>query len=61
VAALPKRQQALYEKFPLTITSHHAKEIGDRLGMSESSVKRLLYNPKLFKQQSDGNYRKLFT
>jgi hypothetical protein len=61
VAALPSRQQILYEKMPTTITSAAAKEIGHKLDMSESTVKRLLYNPKLFKQQSDGNYRKLFT
>ncbi|MCF8245520.1 MAG: DUF3987 domain-containing protein [Saprospiraceae bacterium] len=60
IAALPKRQQALYEKFPLSITSGAAKEIGEKLGMSESTVKRLLYNSKLFKAQSDGSYRKLF-
>ncbi len=60
IAVLPKRQQALYEKFPLTITSATAKEIGEKLGMSESTVKRLLYNNKLFKAQADGTYRKLF-
>lgn len=60
IAVLPKRQQALYEKIPLTITSAAAKEIGEKLGMSESTVKRLLYNTKLFKAQSDGSYRKLF-
>jgi hypothetical protein len=61
VAALPRRQRELYNQFPITIASGDARAAGEKLGMSESSVKRLLYNPQLFKQQADGNYRKLFT
>jgi hypothetical protein len=61
ISALPKRQQSLYENLPLSITSASAKEIGKQIGISESTVKKLIYNPQLFKQQADGTYRKLFS
>jgi Protein of unknown function (DUF3987) len=61
ISALPKRQQSLYENLPLSISSANAKEIGKQIGISESTVKKLIYNPQLFKQQADGTYRKLFS
>ncbi|HFA48066.1 MAG TPA: DUF3987 domain-containing protein [Bacteroidetes bacterium] len=61
IAALPKRQQLLYDKLPTIITSSFAKSVGEKIGMSESTVKRLIYNRSIFKQTPDGAYRKLYT
>jgi hypothetical protein len=61
VAALPSRQQALYENLPLLIRTTKAIEIGEGVKISKSTVKRLIYNTRLFKPQPDGSYRKLYT
>ncbi|MEK7253251.1 MAG: DUF3987 domain-containing protein [Bacteroidota bacterium] len=60
-AALPIKQQKLYEKLPATCTSAFAITIAGKNEISEKTARRLIYNKQLFTQNKDGSYRKLYT
>lgn len=61
VSSLNARNKALYEALPNIVPTSLAIQVGEKLHISTSTVKRLLYNRKLFKQTPDGQYRKLYT
>ncbi|MEZ4962001.1 MAG: DUF3987 domain-containing protein [Saprospiraceae bacterium] len=61
IQTLNARNKALYEELPPIVRTSVAIEVGEKLKMSPSTVKRLIYNQVFFKQMPDGSYRKKFT
>lgn len=55
---LPPDQKAWYQKLPADISTQKAVEIGQAIGLSERTVKRLLTNATLFRQKGRGVYQK---
>lgn len=61
VQTLNAKNKALYEALPAVVSTSVAIEVGEKLIISASTVKRLLYNQTFFKQTPDGSYRKKYT
>ena len=60
VHTLNPRNKALYEALPFTVRTDMALAVGEKLGISASTVKRLIYNKNFFRQSPDGSYQKKF-
>ncbi|MDF1867305.1 MAG: DUF3987 domain-containing protein [Saprospiraceae bacterium] len=61
VAALPRKQYWIYEKLPQVCSSSLAVQVAQKMGIGEKTARRLIYNKKLFAQNKDGTYRKLYS
>jgi hypothetical protein len=61
VAALNTRNKALYEALPVIVSRKIATTAAMKLGISEATARRLIYDKNLFAQTPGGDYRKLYT
>ncbi len=61
VAALNTRNKALYEALPVIVSRKIATTAAMKLGVSEATARRLIYDKNLFAQTPGGDYRKLYT
>ncbi len=56
---LDKRQSELLDALPFDFRTSDAIDIGQSLGMSESTVKRFLKNSAIFRKEEHGRYTKM--
>jgi hypothetical protein len=56
--SLTPKQQILYEALPATLTWDLAVKVGRSIKISESTVRRMLNQPRLFRRTMHGRYEK---